>query len=62
VGYIVSADLSQLELRLIASDSGDAEMTKAFREGRDLHTYAASRMSLGPRPEDREAGSGRPDG
>ena len=44
-GYqIMSADYSQIELRVIAHMSGDAEMTKAFREGLDVHTATAARV------------------
>lgn len=40
----VVADYSQIELRIMAELSGDPAMTKAFKEGFDLHTYTASLM------------------
>jgi len=44
-GYLlVSADYSQIELRIIASFSGDEHMIRAFKEGRDIHTTTASRI------------------
>ena len=33
--YILAADYSQIELRIIADFSGDTEMIKAFKEGKD---------------------------
>lgn len=38
----LSADYSQIELRLLAHLSGDPVLTKAFEEGEDVHTYTAS--------------------
>ncbi len=44
-GYqIMSADYSQIELRVIAHMSEDKEMTRAFREGIDVHTATAARV------------------
>jgi DNA polymerase-1 len=44
-GYsLVCADYSQLELRVMAAISGDELMTKAYREGRDLHAITAAAM------------------
>lgn len=44
-GYkIISADYSQIELRVIAHMSGDTEMMKAFRDGIDVHTATAARV------------------
>lgn len=45
-GYesIMTADYSQIEMRLMAALSGDVELIEAFREGADLHTYVASRV------------------
>lgn len=41
-GYVyLSADLSQIELRVLASESGDPVMRRAFLEGRDMHADAA---------------------
>ena len=39
---LVDADYSQIELRLLAYMSGDAEMTDAFINGADIHTRTAS--------------------
>jgi len=41
---LMSADYSQIELRVIAHMSGDAEMTKAFKEGKDVHAATAARV------------------
>jgi DNA polymerase I-like protein with 3'-5' exonuclease and polymerase domains len=37
----VSADLSQIELRLIAWESGDPVMRAAYRDGKDIHKITA---------------------
>lgn len=47
---LVSADYSQIELRLAAELAGDAPMIKAFEEGIDIHTLTASEM-FGVSPE-----------
>jgi len=39
---IVSADYSQIELRLLAHFSEDPNLSKAFQEGMDVHKYTAS--------------------
>ncbi len=39
---ILSADYSQIELRLLAHLSGDKALIAAFKEGLDIHTYTAS--------------------
>lgn len=39
---IIDADYSQIELRLLAHVSGDANMIRAFREGVDIHTSTAA--------------------
>ncbi|HPJ38944.1 MAG TPA: DNA polymerase I [Spirochaetota bacterium] len=39
---ILAADYSQIELRLAAHLSGDANMIRAFREGIDIHSMTAS--------------------
>ena len=41
---IISADYSQIELRLMAAISGDADMIDAFRHGRDIHTATAAKV------------------
>jgi DNA polymerase-1 len=41
---ILSADYSQIELRLIASLSGDETMIEAFRQGQDIHSITASKV------------------
>ena len=41
---LLSADYSQIELRLMAAMSGDEAMTEAFQQGLDIHTATASRV------------------
>ncbi len=41
---LVSADYSQIELRLFAHVSKDPELMAAFSSGEDIHKYTASRM------------------
>ena len=41
---LMTADYSQIEMRLMAAMSGDQALIEAFRQGADLHTYAASRV------------------
>jgi DNA polymerase-1 len=41
---ILSADYSQVELRLMAHFSEDATMIEAFRQGSDIHAITASRI------------------
>jgi DNA polymerase I len=41
---IVSADYSQIELRLIAAMSGDENMIKDFKEGADIHAATAAKI------------------
>lgn len=43
-GVIVSADYSQIELRLMAHISGDRGLIEAFNHGRDIHTATAARI------------------
>ncbi|MCR5676106.1 MAG: DNA polymerase I [Lachnospiraceae bacterium] len=38
------ADYSQIELRILAAMSGDAELIAAYHEGRDIHAITASRV------------------
>ena len=41
---IISADYSQIELRLIAEISGEENMIKAFQNGEDIHASTASKL------------------
>ncbi len=41
-GVLVSADYSQIELRILAHLSGDAHLLEAFRLGRDIHVATAA--------------------
>ncbi len=41
---IVSADYSQVELRIMAHLSGDEALQQAFRDGEDIHTATAARV------------------
>ena len=43
-GLILSADYSQIELRLMAHMSGDPDFIDAFRQGRDIHSATASKI------------------
>ncbi len=44
-GYVLlSADYSQIELRILASLSGDEELCRAFTSGEDVHTATAARV------------------
>lgn len=43
-GYIVSADYSQIELRLMAHMSGDEHLIAAFNSGGDVHTATAAKV------------------
>ena len=43
-GWIVSADYSQIELRLMAHLSGDAHMVAGFAHGADVHRATAARI------------------
>lgn len=43
-GYIVSADYSQIELRLLAAFSGDEKLIEAFKRGDDIHALTASQV------------------
>ncbi len=46
---ILSADYSQVELRLMAALSGDTAMIEAFRNGHDIHAETASKLYGVPR-------------
>jgi DNA polymerase-1 len=41
---LISADYSQIELRIVAAISGDANMCEAFRSGKDIHTATAAKV------------------
>jgi len=41
---ILSADYSQIELRIVAAISGDTGMIQAFSEGKDIHTATAAKV------------------
>ncbi|UNX56367.1 DNA polymerase I [Georgenia sp. TF02-10] len=45
-GYecLLTADYSQIEMRIMAHLSGDAGLIAAFRSGEDLHSYVGSRV------------------
>jgi DNA polymerase I (EC 2.7.7.7) len=60
---ILSADYSQIELRLMAHVSGDEQMLQAFRDGEDIHCHTAAKYSRFPLPmlpENSAAGQKRP--
>ena len=44
----IDADYSQIELRVLASISGDKHMIEAFKEGQDIHKQAASKVFKTP--------------
>ncbi len=48
---ILSADYSQIELRLLAHVSGDEHLISAFNHGVDIHTQTAAKV-FGVKPED----------
>jgi DNA polymerase-1 len=41
---LVSADYSQIELRIVAAISADKNMCEAFRTGKDIHTATAAKV------------------
>ena len=43
-GFILSADYSQIELRIMAHLSGDEHLTEAFRSGVDVHRATAAKI------------------
>ena len=43
-GFILSADYSQIELRLMAHMSGDPHLIDAFNRGMDIHTATAAKV------------------
>ena len=48
---LVSADYSQIELRVLAHMSGDPNLIAAFREGRDIHAETARELLRIPQEE-----------
>jgi len=48
---LLSADYSQIELRIVASMSGDKNMCEAFQQGKDIHTATAARVFNVPESE-----------
>ncbi|MCM0759306.1 DNA polymerase I [Sporomusa sphaeroides DSM 2875] len=42
--YIMSADYSQIELRVLAHMAGDASLLEAFRHNQDIHTRTAAEV------------------
>jgi len=48
---LLSADYSQIELRIVASISGDPNMCDAFQKGKDIHTATAAKV-FGVKEED----------
>jgi DNA polymerase I len=52
VGWkLLTADYSQIELRVLAHFSGDETLCRAFAEGEDIHTLVASQVYGVPRVE-----------
>ncbi len=41
---LISADYSQIELRIVAAISGDKNMTDAFKKNKDIHTATAAQI------------------
>ncbi len=41
---LISADYSQIELRIVAAISGDPNMCAAFKQGKDIHTATAAKV------------------
>jgi DNA polymerase-1 len=41
---LISADYSQIELRIVAAISGDPNMCEAFKSGKDIHTATAAKV------------------
>lgn len=48
---LLSADYSQIELRLLAHITGDQAMTEAFRQGGDIHAHVARTVFGATTPE-----------
>ena len=48
---LISADYSQIELRIVAAISGDPNMCEAFQLGKDIHTATAAKVYNIPEAE-----------
>ncbi len=48
---LLSADYSQIELRIVAAISGDENMITAFKQGKDIHTATAAKVFNVPENE-----------
>ena len=48
---LVSADYSQIELRIVAAISADVNMCEAFKTGKDIHTATAAKVFNVPEAE-----------
>ncbi len=48
---LISADYSQIELRIVAAISGDTNMCDAFKHGKDIHTATAAKVYNVPETE-----------
>jgi DNA polymerase I len=48
---LLSADYSQIELRILAHLTGDENLTRAFREGQDIHRWTAG-LIFGVKPDE----------
>ena len=48
---LISADYSQIELRIIAAISGDVNMCEAFAQNKDIHTATAAKVFNVPEAE-----------
>jgi DNA polymerase-1 len=48
---LISADYSQIELRIVAAISGDAAMSEAFKLNKDIHTATAAKVYKVPESE-----------
>jgi DNA polymerase-1 len=42
--FLIDADYSQIELRILADISGDENMINSFKNGEDIHTITATRI------------------